>query len=116
MTHEELRKEKFYETEKLDGSSETIYLKDGVFGVTSRNIDLIETETNSFWKVARELDIENKMRIYAEKHGLVNFNVQGELIGEGIQENKYVHLSCLQKLLSDRLVSNLTIKILSNSD
>jgi tRNA-binding EMAP/Myf-like protein len=75
---------KFYVTEKLDGSSSTFYLKDGVFGVCSRNLELTESEGNTFWKVARELDLENKMTS-------LGFNVclQGELIGEGIQGNPY---------------------------
>lgn len=77
-------KHKFYVTEKLDGSSATFYLKDGVFGVCSRNLELTESEGNTFWKVARELDLENKM-------SSLGFNVclQGELIGEGIQGNPY---------------------------
>ena len=74
----------FYVTEKLDGSSATFYHKDGVFGVCSRNLELIETEGNTFWKVARELDLENKMRDFG-----VNISLQGELIGEGIQGNPY---------------------------
>ncbi|MFK7932768.1 MAG: RNA ligase (ATP) [Saprospiraceae bacterium] len=41
-------------TEKLDGSSVTYYLNNDEFGVCSRNLDLLETESNSFWKVARE--------------------------------------------------------------
>ena len=75
---------KFYVTEKLDGSSATFYHKDGVFGVCSRNLELLETEGNTFWKVARELDLENKMRDFG-----VNISLQGELIGEGIQGNPY---------------------------
>ena len=75
---------KFYVTEKLDGSSATYYIKDGVFGVCSRNLELLETEGNTFWKVARELDLENKMRDFG-----VNISLQGELIGEGIQGNPY---------------------------
>lgn len=74
----------FYVTEKLDGSSATFYYKDGVFGVCSRNLELLETEGNTFWKVARELDLENKLKDYG-----VNISVQGELIGEGIQGNPY---------------------------
>jgi RNA ligase (TIGR02306 family) len=75
---------KFYVTEKLDGSSATYYYKDGEFGVCSRNLELLETEGNSFWKVARDLDLENKMKS-------LGYNVcfQGELIGEGIQGNSY---------------------------
>ena len=75
---------KFYVTEKLDGSSATFYYKDGVFGVCSRNLELLETEGNTFWKVARELDLENKMKDFG-----INISLQGELIGEGIQGNPY---------------------------
>jgi len=74
----------FEVTEKLDGSSMTVYLLDGVFGVCSRNLDLKESEGNTFWKAARELDLETKMRDIAD-----NFAIQGELIGEGIQKNIY---------------------------
>ena len=77
-------KHKFYVTEKLDGSSATYYIKDGVFGVCSRNLELLETEGNTFWKVARELDLENKMKSLN-----MNISLQGELIGEGIQGNPY---------------------------
>jgi len=74
----------FYVTEKLDGSSATYYYKDGVFGVCSRNLELLETEGNTFWKVARELDLENKMKSLG-----YNVSFQGELVGEGIQGNPY---------------------------
>lgn len=74
----------FYVTEKLDGSSATFYMKDGEFGVCSRNLELLETEGNTFWKVAREMDLENKLRKYGQ-----NISLQGELIGEGIQGNPY---------------------------
>lgn len=77
-------KHQFYVTEKLDGSSATFYFKDGEFGVCSRNLELLETEGNTFWKVARELDLENKMKSLGK-----NISLQGELIGEGIQGNRY---------------------------
>lgn len=75
-------KRKYEVSEKLDGSSCTIYQNDGVFGVCSRNIDLKEDETNSFWKIAH---------IYQLKEKLLPFNIalQGELVGEGIQGNPY---------------------------
>lgn len=83
---EEWKKENilFYITEKLDGSSATFYLKDGEFGVCSRNLELKETENNTFWKVARELKLEEKLRDLGR-----NIAIQGELIGEGIQKNPY---------------------------
>jgi RNA ligase (TIGR02306 family) len=76
-------------TEKLEGSSMTVYLIDGVFGVCSRNLDLKETEGNAFWATARELDIEGKMRAVSESASNWNFAIQGELIGPGIQNNIY---------------------------
>lgn len=75
--------EKCYVTEKLDGSSATFYVKDGEFGVCSRNLELIEDADNSFWKVARQMNIENKLRSVGK-----NISIQGELIGEGIHGNK----------------------------
>jgi len=77
-------KHQFYVTEKLDGSSSTFYFNNGEFGVCSRNLELLETEGNTFWKVARELDLENKLRNYG-----INVSLQGELIGEGVQGNPY---------------------------
>ena len=77
-------KHRFYVTEKLDGSSATYYIKDGEFGVCSRNLELLETERNTFWNVARDLKLEEKLREFGR-----NLCIQGELIGEGIQGNPY---------------------------
>lgn len=71
-------------TEKLDGSSMTVYYNQGVFGVCSRNIDLVKDENNSFWKTAISMRLD-KMLI---DHGF-NLALQGELVGEGIQGNPY---------------------------
>ena len=75
---------KFYVTEKLDGSSATFYFRNGVFGVCSRNLELLETEGNTFWRVARELKLEEWL-------GTLENNVclQGELVGESVQGNPY---------------------------
>ena len=73
----------FEATLKLDGSSMTVYLKDGVFGVCSRNLDLQETEDNTFWKVARKNKFEEMLRAYGK-----NVAIQGELMGPGIQGNR----------------------------
>lgn len=67
-------------TEKLDGSSMTVYMHEGVFGVCSRNYDLEETDGNTFWQVARR-DLDG--------HIPEGYAVQGELVGPGIQGNKY---------------------------
>lgn len=73
-------------TEKLDGSSMTVYQRHGEFGVCSRNLDLKETEGNTFWQVARELYIANKMFNHDRDW---DFAIQGELCGPGIQGNQY---------------------------
>ena len=70
-------------TEKLDGSSMTVYYKDGDFGVCSRNWNLIETAGNSMWQQARKYNLEQVL----SREG--NYAVQGEIIGEGIQGNPY---------------------------
>ena len=75
----------FEVTEKLEGSSMTCYLIDGVFGVCSRNLDLKETADNTFWQVARAEGIEEKMREIPDGE----WAIQGELIGPGIQGNIY---------------------------
>lgn len=75
----------FEVTEKLEGSSMTVYLIDGVFGVCSRNLDLKETEDNTFWQVARRDGIEEKLRSL----DMDNVAIQGELVGPGIQGNIY---------------------------
>jgi RNA ligase (TIGR02306 family) len=83
----ETHKDDVYEvTTKLDGSSMTVYVKDGEIGVCSRNIDLVETEGNTFWKAARQQNIvDTLLELSAEKGE--EYAIQGELIGEGIQGN-----------------------------
>lgn len=82
--YEKFKQHTFYVTEKLDGSSVTYYLNEGSFGVCSRNLDLEESEENSFWKVAGKEDIAAKLAALGK-----NIAIQGELIGEGVQGNPY---------------------------
>lgn len=79
----------WYATEKLDGSSMTAFIYDNEFGLASRNLNLKESDTNSFWKVARRINLEEKMREYMSINNMKALTLQGELIGEGIQKNKY---------------------------
>lgn len=70
----------------VHNSSLTIWLDtDNDFHVCSRNLDLKETESNSYWKAARKYDVEQKMKDL----GLKGLAIQGELIGEGINGNQY---------------------------
>lgn len=74
----------FVATEKLDGGSGSFYWKNGEFGVCGRNWEYYESPTNSFWKFARHNFLEEKLGELGRNLGL-----QGEIIGEGIQKNKY---------------------------
>lgn len=78
-------------TEKLDGTSVTIYKNSALadegkepLGVCSRNLDLKDTEGNVYWNVAKAFDV----------HAILlrdgrNLAIQGEIIGLGIQGNQY---------------------------
>jgi RNA ligase, DRB0094 family len=81
---------KYEVTEKLDGSSITIYycnythpgLPERCVGVCSRNLDL--KPEGKFWDAANDLGIIGKLIKLGK-----NVALQGELIGPGIQGNKY---------------------------
>jgi RNA ligase (TIGR02306 family) len=71
-------------TEKLDGSSMTVYVNDDDTGVCSRNLNLKDAESNTLWQVAHRDQI-----ISAIVESGRNLAVQGEIVGEGIQGNPY---------------------------
>lgn len=76
--------EEHYEvTIKLDGTSCTIYYKDGEIGVCGRNWELKETDNNTLWKCAHQQGIIGGLQILGR-----NLAIQGEVIGEGIQKNQ----------------------------
>lgn len=87
----------FVMTEKLDGQSATYFLiRKGktlfgkskyVFGVCSRNFLLTEEDNSSYWTIARQCNIEKVLRDMIGTNEYVV--VQGEILGEGIQGNKY---------------------------
>jgi len=73
-------KRKYELSEKIDGSSTTVYNYCEKFGVCSRNLELLEDENNTYWKVANKYSLKEKL---AGK----NVALQGELAGGGIQGN-----------------------------
>ena len=77
---------KCYITEKLDGSSVTVYQINKKFGVCSRNVDLKRDKNDKFWATVLSHDLENKFK---KLFGDINIALQGELVGVGIQGNKY---------------------------
>jgi hypothetical protein len=84
--------EDWYITEKIDGCSGTFFTYPkriwGIpikrFSVCSRNIWLRENDGSLYWKLAKQIDLENKLK------GIKGYVcLQGECVGEGIQKNKY---------------------------
>lgn len=75
-------------TEKLDGASCSIHYLNGNFGVSSRNLQLKETDNNAYWVMVRRMEIEEKLTAYCKKHN-ANIAIQGELIGPKVQGNHY---------------------------
>lgn len=86
---EQYKNEDFYVTEKIDGCSFTCYLKDGEFGVCSRNLELKEElengEYDRYWATAKKLQLKEKLQTIP-----YNIALQGELCGPGVQKNPYM--------------------------
>lgn len=80
--------ERFYCTEKAEGTSFTCFVKNNEFGVCSRNYELLETADNALWQVARIYDLENKLLSFYKVFNR-EIAVQGELVGPGVQGNIY---------------------------
>lgn len=96
-------KETFTVTEKLDGTSATYTMrrKSSInkgkydFLVCSRNV-LQSTpdkkcyyDDNVYWEMAHKYNIEETLRKIMFDNGLEYITLQGEIIGESIQKNKY---------------------------
>lgn len=86
-----------YATEKLDGQSVTIWyhrklwsrlLHRGIFGVCSRNVYYRLPKDNNWWNIARAYGLERKLEDYCRIHKR-SLAIQGEIVGPGIQGNKY---------------------------
>lgn len=89
----------FQVTEKVDGQSGTYFLvknphrlfglfgKKYIFGVCSRNLHLPKPNNSSYWTIAKQLKIEDVLyKLIGDNQYVV---LQGEILGEGIQGNKY---------------------------
>jgi len=73
-----------YYTEKMDGTSVSVWNKDGYKGISSRKLELKEDDTSAYWIAVKRLEMLKRL-------DQIKFNVcvQGELVGPGIQGNKY---------------------------
>jgi len=82
--YEELKNYKYFASEKMDGTSSTFFLNSDEFGICSRNFQLIFNPDNTFGRIVTSNNLEEKLRKFGK-----NIAIQGEIVGEGIQSNKY---------------------------
>jgi RNA ligase (TIGR02306 family) len=83
------RGKEFYITEKLDGASFTAFVRGDAFGICSRNLWLDETDESSvFARLAKSLKLADVLRAARDRLGH-DVAIQGEVIGPGVQKNKY---------------------------
>lgn len=74
----------YYISTKMDGTSVTMYWKDGKFGVCGRNYEYADDEKCAMWKYAHEKKIEEKLR----EQNIPDIAIQGEFCAPGIQKNR----------------------------
>lgn len=74
----------YYISTKMDGTSVTMYRRDGHFGVCGRNYEYADDDKCAMWKYAHEHGLPEKL----EQRGLDNLVIQGEFCGAGIQKNR----------------------------
>lgn len=79
---EKYQEVEFYVTEKIDGTSMTVFVKDGNLEICSRRMLLAFNSENSYFKIVNELGLLEKLKSTGEKYA-----IQGELAGEGINKN-----------------------------
>lgn len=94
---EQLKRDKIelVATEKIDGTSSTYFYRNSEFGICSRNMKL-DKDTKCYFKgkspyyeIANQLNIETVLKSIAKEFHKEAVVLQGEIIGEGIQGNKY---------------------------
>jgi RNA ligase (TIGR02306 family) len=80
---EQLNGQGYYITTKMDGTSCTVYHKDGECGVCGRNFEYADDEKSAMWQFVHKHGIHDKMKSLGR-----NIAIQGEFCGEGIQKNR----------------------------
>ncbi len=74
----------YYISTKMDGTSVTMYWKDGKFGVCGRNYEYEDNDKCAMWRYAHEHKIEEHLR----ENNIPDVAIQGEFCGAGIQKNR----------------------------
>lgn len=82
------RGKRLYVTEKLDGSSHTVYVSSVDQGVAGRTRVYEDDSGAEICKIAKRHDLYTKMRALSTSTGKW-YALQGELIGPGVQKNRY---------------------------
>jgi RNA ligase (TIGR02306 family) len=80
-----------YGTIKIDGTSSTFFQRNGEFGVCMRNLEIYDTPTSKYWRMARKYKIQENLdhfRSVGSPVVPVNILIQGETYGPGVQKNK----------------------------
>jgi RNA ligase (TIGR02306 family) len=74
----------YYISTKMDGTSVTMYWKDGHFGICGRNFEYGDDDQCAMWKYAHDHGIPERVAELA----LPDVAIQGEFCGAGIQKNR----------------------------
>ena len=74
----------YYISTKMDGTSVTMYWKDGCVGVCGRNYEYADDDNCAMWKYAHKKNLPERLK----KCGIGNIAIQGEFCGPGIQKNR----------------------------
>ena len=69
---------------KYDGSSASYAFKNDEFAICSRSLHLKEESLNKYTKIAKDLQIKEKLTAFCQNHK-VNLCLRGEMFGSGIQ-------------------------------
>ena len=74
----------YYISTKMDGTSVTMYWRDGCLGVCGRNYEYADDGSCAMWKYAHEHKIANGLK----ENNVSDSAIQGEFCGAGIQKNR----------------------------
>lgn len=74
----------YYISTKMDGTSVTMYWKDGHFGICGRNYEYADDDKCAMWQYAHEHGIPERIA----ENNLPDIAIQGEFCGAGIQKNR----------------------------
>ena len=75
-----------YISQKIDGTSATYSYMDGDFQVSGRNWSYVEDDKNTYWQMAKKLEIREKLKHVFDLSGN-SYAIQGEIAGPKIQDN-----------------------------